>query len=600
MKALAVVSCPESQQQDTRLSDLAGWMGVGTRTITIGDRPAMDRLATELGAGACVAISTETLAHLQALAGPDALQSLIGFCAKLLVFSVGGAPQHQNLLSSVTGGAVTGLTTSGDKPAFEVPASGRSFSRAFAGQSFTMSRPVPVFAVAGDNLDGRGAEQILLADGLPVFLRVERGSCELFVLALSDVPDINERLSKSHGVEEHYDQLVPLLIFLRHAFGEMCWHGGESTARLIIDDPLLTETYGFLDYRALHQSMRAAGYGTTIAFIPWNHWRTSKRKVAALFGRDTNLSICVHGCDHSNKEFEDLEPSSLQWKADTALRRMERHQDRTGLAFDRVMVFPQGRFASPAMSALRGSGYLAAVNTSPFPADAEARPLTIADFLRPAIMKFDAFPLFQRRYPRRLIDFAFDAFLGRPMLIVQHHDDFREGFRQLEEFVDGLHKIAPKLTWGSLSDQLMQACLIRSLSEHAREVRFFTTRFSYKSGTTGVAVLTFTKEEPHAAAIEDVVVDGKRVPFSVENGFLTFEHKPESGQPIEIEVVERPRAPAPSFKRAGVSHTVGVSLRRALSELRDNTLVRHPRLLTAATALATKMKATGSDEEERP
>jgi hypothetical protein len=598
MKALAVVSCPQSQQQDSRLSKFADWMGVATCQITIDDCSAADQLIAKLGAAACAAISTETLAYLQALAGPEALRSLVDTCARLLVFSLGRPPRHAELLSQLTGGAVAGPTTSADKPVFQAPDDGRRFSGTFAAQSFVLQRPVPAFHLG--SAGGRGIDKILLADGIPTFLRMERGSCELFVLALSELPDIDERLSKSHGVEEHYDQLIPLLIFLRHVFGEMCWHGGESTARLIIDDPLLIPSYGYLDFRALRQSMRAAGYGATVAFIPWNHWRTSKRKFAGLFDQDDSLSICVHGCDHSNREFEDADLGSLQWKAGTALRRMERHQDRTGLAFDPVMVFPQGRFASPTMSVLRSSGYLAAVNTSPFPADAEAPPLTMADFLRPAIMKFDGFPLFQRRYPRRLIDFAFDAFLGRPMLIVQHHDDFREGFRQLEEFVAGLNKIAPKLTWGSLSDQLMQACMVRPLSEHAREVRFFTRRFSYRNGASDGAALTFTKEEPHAAAIEDVVVDGKSVPFSGGKGFLTFEHKPESGRPIEVQVVERHRAPAPSFKRASVSHTVGVSVRRALSELRDNMLVRHPRLLAAATALATRMKATGSDGEERP
>ena len=458
--------------------------------------------------------------------------------------------------------------------------------------------PVSTFDLR--NPDSPDVEKILLADERPVFLRMERGSCELFLLALAQLPDINERLSQNRGVEEYYDQLIPLLIFFRHCFGEMCWHGPERTARLIIDDPLLKQTYGFLNYGALRNSMRSAGYGTSIAFIPWNYWRTSKKKAARIFHQDPNLSICVHGCDHTNKEFGEVDLGSLQWKADTALRRMERHKTRTGLAFDPIMVFPQGRFSTSAMLALRTNGYLAAVNTTSFPTNAGAEPLTIADFLRPAITKFHGFPLFQRRYPRRLIDFAFDVFLGRPVLLVQHHEDFRDGYQRLEEFVKGLHKLEPNLTWGGLSCQLMQSCMMRSLSEHSMEVRFFTRHFRFKNTQSARTGLVFSKEEPDASAISKVVVDGTSVPFSFKNGFLTFEHEADAGQVIDVRIVDRFRSSSPTRKRLGVTHTVGVPVRRALSEFRDNTLARFPRLLAAATELATRMKVTGiSARKER-
>ena len=193
---------------------------------------------------------------------------------------------------------------------------------------------------------------------------------------------------------------------------------------------------------------------------------------------------------------------------------MERHETRTGVAFEPVMVFPQGKFSTPAISALRASGYLAAVNTTCFPSYGEAEPLTIADFLRPAIMKFHGFPIFQRRYPRRLIDFAFDIFLWKPALIVQHHDDFRGGYRPFEEFVAGLHKLEPALSWGPLSEQLMESCMVRSVSERSIEVRFFTRQFKFKNLQTDRTAFTFSREEPSASAVSHVLVDGKSVPFS--------------------------------------------------------------------------------------
>jgi hypothetical protein len=458
--------------------------------------------------------------------------------------------------------------------------------------------PVSTFDLG--NADSPGIAKILLTDERPVFLRMQRGRCELFLLAIAELPDVNARLSQDRGAEEYYDQLIPLLIFLRHCFGDMCWHGSEKTARLIIDDPLLTPTYGFLDYRALQASMRSAGYGTSVAFIPWNYWRTSKKTAAMIFRQDPNLSVCVHGCDHTNKEFGDPNLESLQWKADAALRRMQRHKTRTGLAFDPIMVFPQGRFSTSAMLALRTNGYLAAVNTTCFPTNAGAEPLTIGDFLRPAITKFHGFPLFQRRYPRRLIDFAFDVFLGRPVLLVQHHEDFRDGYRRLEEFVHGLHKLEPKLTWGGLSCQLMQSCIMRSPSEHSMEVRFFTRHFRFKSAHATRTGLVFSKEEPDASTIAKVVVDGISAPFAFKNDFLTFEHEADAGQVIDVRILDRCGSSKPTGKRPGVTSAVGVPVRRALSEFRDNTLAKYPRLLAAATEFATRMKVTSKgDRKER-
>ena len=599
MKELVLISRHGSQHQEERLLELAEWMGISTRMLTIGDPPALDQLINELGDGERSGVmSAETLTFLRQHSPPRMLQAFIenGF-AKLLVVNVGASQVHQDAFDWLTGGAVAGLASSHRRQAFRMPESGRRCSGAFADQSFTVGRPTPVHTF--DLKDpGRGnVEKLLLADERPVFLRQQRGPCEVFLLAVTQLPDIREQLCESRGVEEHYDRLIPLLIFLRHCFGESCWHGVATTARLIIDDPLLNPAYGFLNYGALDKSMRSVDYGTTIAFIPWNYWRTSKRKASSIFDQAPNLSICVHGCDHTNREFEDQNLAVLQGMADTGLDRMQRHERRTGVAFDPVMVFPQGKFSTAAMSALRTGGYLAAVNTSCFPGGGEAEPLTIADFLRPAITKFHGFPLFQRRYPRRLIDSAFDIFLGRPALLVQHAEDFRDGYRQLEEYVGGLRKLEPTLTWGPLTDQLRTTCMTAgSVDRRSKRVRFFTRHFRFTNRQSSNLMLS--KEEPDPSRVSAVLVNGTRVPFAVDKGLLTFEHRADAGQLVDVRILDRPRSPARVSGRAGVAHTVSVGVRRGLSEFRDNALARHPRLLTIAKELARRMKVTGTAHTE--
>jgi hypothetical protein len=600
MKSLVLVVRPQSEHREQRILEFAGWMGVPTRAIAIDDGAALERLVGELGTGQCVALSIETLAFLRKEASPDVLQGLIDrACAELLVFAVGRSEQHCDALSWLTAGAVSGLAPAEVRQIFHIPHSARRFGRTFAGQSFDVKRPVlaPSFELRREAV--HDIEPILLGDERPQFLCLKRRACELFLLALAELPDINRRLSPSTRVEDGYDQIIPFLIFLRHCFGDACWHGAEPTAQIIIDDPLLSQTYGFLDYGALRRSMRAEEYGTSIAFIPWNHWRTSRSGTSKIFDGANGLSVCVHGCDHSNREFSETDLGALQWRALTALRRMERHRNRTGVAFDPVMVFPQGKFSSTAISALRTSGYLAAVNTTCFPTNADAEPLTVADFLRPAVTRFFGFPLFQRRYPRRLIDSAFDIFLGRPALIVQHHDDFRDGYARLEEFVRGLHRMEPKLSWGALQERLMRVCMMRSTSRTSKkEVRFFTRRFMFASDEPVRRRLILSKHEPNASAISGVTVDGASVPFGFRDDFLVFEHQAEAGpRVLDIAVIDGPKSPAIVPKAPGAGHIVGVCARRALSELRDNALARHPRLLAAATTLATRLKLTGKERE---
>ncbi len=121
--------------------------------------------------------------------------------------------------------------------------------------------------------------------------------------------------------------------------------------------------YGFLDIRELAKCVRETGAAASIAFIPWNHRRTA-REVVSLFKQGwPQLSICVHGCDHTGSEFSTKTVSAAMPLVDLAYRRMAQLERETSLGFDRVMVFPQGRFSAEAMRALRASPMLSAVNT---------------------------------------------------------------------------------------------------------------------------------------------------------------------------------------------------------------------------------------------
>jgi hypothetical protein len=262
------------------------------------------------------------------------------------------------------------------------------------------------------------------------------------------------------------------------------------------------------------------------------------------------------------------------------------------------MVFPQGRFSSNALRALRRAKYLAAVNSTCFPTDEGSARLTIADFLRPAITRFHGFPIFQRRYPRRLIDSAFDLFLGKPALLVEHHHYFYDGCKHLEEFVTALRNLEPALTWPTLCSQLTRTCIMRVLSSDSVGVQFFTRRFRLENTDENRRRFRLAKYEPDASAIRGVLADGISVPFVCDDNQLELELEVDPGQSQDIEVLDYPPPPR-CVPRTGLLYSTGVFVRRALSEFRDNTLSRHPNLLRLATGLTDRLGVTG-DRRGRP
>ena len=594
---LLATSGPEPAAEDRRLLALAGLMGVAAKTIALGENGSLSQQVLDKldAAPLCLAMSADTLAAINRDAGSGAgLESLLdGRLAQLLVYGCTSAVKHQRALLPLAAGAISGIKAlDGQLKRFALPRTAAHFSGMLAGLGFSGSYEEPAFAFALRR-EASDGDAILTADDRAVFVHFKRKATGVFLIA-GALPDIGKQLHRKRGVEHYYGSLVPPIVFLRLCFSQSCWQGPPATARLIIDDPGLSARYGFLDYRVLERSMQLHRYGTSIAFIPWNSWRTTRKKAARLLGADPNLSICIHGCDHTEHEFEAQDPLLLDTLAGLAMRRMEAQQRRTGARFEPVMVFPQGRFSAASIQALRANRYLAAVNTTVFPMDHGPADITIGDLLLPAVTRYNGFPIFMRHYSRNLFDLAFDLYLGKPALLVEHHQFFRKGCAPIEAVAAELHKIAPSLTWPSLTHQLTRSCLLRNLPDGSTpngstEVQFFTRSFVLEGREAGSGRFLLRKFEPDSALIREVSVDGIPVPYSIENGFLTLEVDAEPGQSRTIEIADREQV-RPAASPLGVAYNTRVLLRRGLSEFRDNTLARNNRVLRAARRFAGVLK----------
>lgn len=607
MKILIIAHLPGSTIHREKIRRFANWMGVETQSIAVDvtaevaqqlPQHSNREFGLALDAAALVAI------HDAPSQSGELLEFLGEKCADVLVFGCDEDSKRSAAVSWLTRGAVSGVTKApGILPTagtFYLPKSSREFSRQLAGLDFSSGHAPsrPFFRLGGKF---PGVEPILFLDNRPVFLCVKVGRCRVFLVAGSEIPDIDEPITSRNGIEEKYNEIIPFLIFFRSCFGQETWHGIRPTARLIIDDPLLDDHYGLLDYSVLLNSMQREKYGTTIAFIPWNHRRTSKRWVEDLLRKDANFSICVHGCDHSNREFEVLEPLLLLQKAGLALERLGKHERRTGMPFERVMVFPQGRFSKSAILALRANGYLAAVNTSSFPVDYASGELRVGDFLRPAITRFHGFPVFHRHYPERLIDSAIDLFLDKPALLVEHHQYFGDGCVKLEQFLQKLKEIEPQLSWPVLSSQLSQTCMTRILSRDLDQVRFFTSKFRLKNPHNEGRRFILEKHEPDVALVREVLVDGKTVPFWSNDSLLHFDIEAGPNEEKTIEVRDHPQILS-HLVTPGLTYQASVFFRRELSEFRDNTLSKNSALLRAGKRFARSLRLTGdrADRSESP
>ena len=597
---LIVLTHEGQSEADGSVAKLAEWMGLRTlmlpSSLKRGEDDVLLGLLPSRGAG--LAISADTLAHLL---GPDGdsqtwlrLLAEKGVCCLVYGFQLNA--DHSQLYGRMTGSPTARMEPlSQSSPRCRFGSEKKDLLHQLSGIEFD-GHGRGLCAAFSENFDEMTGKivPLLTVCERPVFVFLERGGAELFLWATNVVGDVTSPPIRGTELEHYYEAILPAIIFLKRCFGDRCWHNSRPCARLVIDDPLLRDRYGFLEYEKLLDSTQRLAYGATIAFIPWNY-RRSRRSVSSTLvgGSDSRLSVCVHGCDHTNHEFATSDDNTLTFKSRLALYRMEEHQQRTGVVYEKVMVFPQGQFSVASMRALRASGFLAVVNSTSHPIDVKGDCLTLGELMRPAVNRFHGMAIFARHYPGRLIDFAVDIFLGKAAIAVEHHEFFRNGYGQCENLVKQLQALDAHLSWPTLTVLTSQCCMKRRTEDDCLEIRFFTRRFRWHSDQGSTCLVRFSKVEPVPELVEEVRVDGRSLPVKFSDGFLEFELVTQSGQTISVEVVDRP-VKWQSCRPPGWQYNCGVFTRRCLSELRDDWLSRSPGLLAGARRIAHLLKATGN------
>lgn len=313
-------------------------------------------------------------------------------------------------------------------------------------------------------------------------------------------------------------QILPIMMFLRHACNKKCWHNPHHYATLIIDDPWLKEPYGNLSYKRLLKEMQKANFHTTIAFIPWNFDRNQENTVL-LFRNNTNkYSISIHGNNHDHYEFYKyiINPKNpwpakplivQQWNIKQALARMEKFRSLTGLSYDKVMIFPHGIAPAKTLGVLKKYNFIATVNADNVPLDSHV-PIDLLFQLRPVTTRFENFPSLKRHEPKRSrADIAIDLFLDNPLLFYVHHDFFKDEIGVFNETAEIVNRIQCDIIWQSLG-YICQHLYLEKLRDNGQyDVLAFTSNFVLENTHQRDLTYFVQKEESFSFPIKQVTVD---------------------------------------------------------------------------------------------
>jgi hypothetical protein len=427
---------------------------------------------------------------------------------------------------------------------------------------------------------------VVSAGGSPVFVKFQHSDTPVFFCTSSHMIDIDEAVEGAfYDVKEDFCSVVPLVMFVKLMFRDVAWRSQELGACLIVDDPLLRQQYGACDFGMVRNLMRRYGFKTNIAFIPWNWRRTSTS--GAKFFRDElgDFSVSIHGCDHIAAEFGDTSPNVLNNRARLAQSRMRNHEARTGIHHDSVMIFPQGVFSSMCPEVLKRNGFLAAANTETVPADSVNVGTRIRDVWDVAIMAYGSFPIFTRRYASHgLENFAFDLLLGKPCLIVCHHEFFKDDCAELIELIEKLQSLNCDLHWRPLGEVIRRAFRRRVKGVDLEEVEMYGNELRITNPSDHVLNVHVRKRENKVDLVTEVRCDQKPVRWTTEADHLVFDEAICPHGERHFQVFYREQEDTEKLGRS-LHFELSVAIRRILCEFRDDHLSKSRFLSSTAASL---------------
>jgi len=515
---------------------------------------------------------------------PDLISYLISHFPFLLVHGLTPDPFCSALVRALSGGQLQDVRPlPRNRDIYQIAKDSRDVCGAFSGVSFgpvnssndCIIRPNPKAATV---------RTLISIDDNPFMVLLREKKAEILLLASRDTIGVSYEV-KNNLLSEYFSRFVPHAMALRFIFGTQCWQPREHHASFIVDDPILWPNYGFLNFDALIRLMGRYNFSTTIAFIPHNYRRNSKRILEMFQKSGRRLGICFHGNDHTAKELASENVLHLNTLIGIAEARMDAHRRMNGLNCNRVMVFPQECFSVQAMKVLKCRNFYAAVCSTPHPAGCRVS-FTLGEFAQPAILRHGDFPLFLRKYVQetKTEDVAFNLFFGRPVLIVDHHQVFRRP-EPLLEVVSMINSLEPNICWSDLETVASNSILWRRGSDGFCTVRAYSSTVRLMNERSGPDRFSVKwNNSDHTYVVERVLRGGEPVnSFEVDKSGVRVSTELEPGSSQEYSILYR--NDYKSLKSLGFRWNTKAYLRRRMCDFRDNVLVKNENAIALAEAL---------------
>lgn len=578
-----MLSHRELSSEDRHLAALLDFFGVPWKTTT-----AAEIVTPQPGSAGRFYVLTSASCLADALFAHNAGVAFAPWLAaaySIYIYGFRGNERCKTLLRNVTADSNADLRT------VHTPHTSYSITRS----STELCGPMSGLSVTADSSDsdvlfdvrrkGQGLQSLISAPAGDLFLAAHCRGSHFYLNACSKIIDIHSPCRNYFDVRKQFAEAVPLVMFLRSAFRNVSWQAPAANACLIVDDPPLKPRYGFLRYDEALQLMDRHNFTIAIGFIPWNWSRTDPHTANLFHRRPDRLSVCFHGSDHTDGEFASRSPAQLAPTIRTARKRMDLFSRKFAVPHTPVMVFPQGSFSPEAGRALKLGGFLAAVNTEVAPRDVSANQTTIADVWSIANLKYGSFPIFTRRYDWHGIEnFAFEGLLGKPCLLVGHHEAFRDHARCLIELISRLNLLSWNLQWRTLEDVLRRSYRFRIEPDGTHLVQMYSQTLLLENPSAELRRMTLLKQETDPACIQSIQVNGIPVRFTHDGKFLRWDLELAPASAADVRVLYRNQQSA-NDQPASLSHNLKVTGRRYLCELRDNYLSQSDLLFKSAAKL---------------
>jgi hypothetical protein len=198
-------------------------------------------------------------------------------------------------------------------------------------------------------------------------------------------------------------------------------------------------------------------------------------------------------------------------------------------------------------------------------------------------MTYGDFPIFTRRYPfHGLENFAFDLLLGKPCLIVTHHDFFKDGGVALVELIKKINSLNCSLQWQPLGEVVRAACRVRPTGKDTEEVEMYGNELLVANHSDRTIDVTIRKRKSQNDLVSEILCGEKPIAWAAEAEQFTFVERIESHKEKRFRVVYREQLPQGIPPRS-LRLELNVAARRILCEIGDQYLSTN-RFLSAPAA----------------